>query len=465
MHRLFYIMAYVMTLLACAQEAPKSIVQTTVISGHIDHPKAKCVTLSKQGILITTSSVEDGLFYLETSINKPGYYTLSHGALQIQLYLRREFRLNLSFDPEIGLRSIRYQGRGSEANTYLSNFQEFQRLNEPQWADFWSRGEVLLNEQVHRYQIKSEAFVDNYLSKHANLDPNFIATERSRIEYQSANRYLQFGHEHDFVSEFPEQLSEGYYGFLSGLTMEDPDLLVLPAYQEFLYRTLQKYVVDIRANGNEKSKSVLAMDLVRNEIRDPDIKSFLSYRVICKQLQKGKAEEHDLLYKQFRKTCKVGQLLANAKELYDQCETLSQGSIAPFFSVRDITNTEVSLTEFRESVLYIDLWSSWAYDQNHARSYCDTLRNLFKDESIVFLSISLDQSEQIWKEGLRKNKLRGIQLFSPKGMDSKLAQIYFVRDLPRYILIDKKGRIVEAFAPAPSSLELKQKLKMLLNTA
>lgn len=466
MSRLFLMITLVVVAVFGCKEVPSTNVeQTTVISGHIDHPKAKQVVISKQGVLITSCQVEDGLFYLETPIRTSGYYTLSHGPFQVQLHLTSAYRLNLSFDPEIGLRSIRYQGRGSEANLYLSHYQEFERINEPRWPDFGGSGEALIKEQVHRYEIKSEAFLDNYLSKHANLDPKFIDIERARIKYQSANQLLRYSHDRKFDGLGSKKVPSGFYGFLHGLTMEDPDLLLLPAYQEFLYLTLMKYVADGTDREIEKTKGTIAMDLVRSEIRDPEIRSFLSYRVITEHLHDGLQDDSEGLYGTFRKTCKVGQMLADVKELYDHCERLSVGSIAPFFSAYDITDTEVSLTEFRGSILYIDLWSTWNDLQDLERFYCDSLRNQFKDESIAFLSISLDHNQQAWKNGMRKDKLRGIQLYANKGMESQLAKTYLVRELPRYILIDQKGRIVDAFAPSPSSIELKKKLKTLLGSA
>ena len=64
-----------------------------------------------------------------------------------------------------------------------------------------------------------------------------------------------------------------------------------------------------------------------------------------------------------------------------------------------------------------------------------------------------------WKSMVVDKKLGGIQLYA-KG-DRNFSSEYRIKSIPRFILIDDKGNIVEANAPRPSSSRLKDLLTSL----
>ena len=47
-------------------------------------------------------------------------------------------------------------------------------------------------------------------------------------------------------------------------------------------------------------------------------------------------------------------------------------------------------------------------------------------------------------------KLGGLQLFADKSFDSAFMDAYAVNSIPRFILIDPEGKIVNTQAPRPS---------------
>ncbi|MDD7913793.1 TlpA family protein disulfide reductase [Polaribacter ponticola] len=60
-----------------------------------------------------------------------------------------------------------------------------------------------------------------------------------------------------------------------------------------------------------------------------------------------------------------------------------------------------------------------------------------------------------------RKKLGGIQLFAPNENISFFKD-YQVTGIPRFILIDKNGRIIESNAKRPSNPKLKEQLQNLL---
>lgn len=55
-----------------------------------------------------------------------------------------------------------------------------------------------------------------------------------------------------------------------------------------------------------------------------------------------------------------------------------------------------------------------------------------------------------------------VHLNVPGGFKSDLAKAYLIRAVPRIIIIDKEGRIVDAYAKRPSDPKLKMQLLELI---
>jgi len=56
---------------------------------------------------------------------------------------------------------------------------------------------------------------------------------------------------------------------------------------------------------------------------------------------------------------------------------------------------------------------------------------------------------------VKKDQLGGIQLFADKDFRSDFIQAYNINSIPRFILVDPKGNIVDANAKRPSDPQIK----------
>jgi len=75
-----------------------------------------------------------------------------------------------------------------------------------------------------------------------------------------------------------------------------------------------------------------------------------------------------------------------------------------------------------------------------------------KYEDVEFVSISVGQakSKDKWEKMVKDRKLVGHQLFAHgKAFDSKIANEFMIGSIPRFIIIDPNGKIVDPDAPSP----------------
>jgi thiol-disulfide isomerase/thioredoxin len=135
------------------------------------------------------------------------------------------------------------------------------------------------------------------------------------------------------------------------------------------------------------------------------------------------------------------------------------------FKFPDVNGTDVSLSDFRGKVVYIDIWATWCGPCKREMPFMKKLEAEYADnKDIVFMGISIDVSKDIqkWKNFLEKEQLPGVQLFAGDMAGIALSKPYKITGIPRFMLVGKDGRFVYMDAPRPSSAEIRSILNAAL---
>lgn len=138
---------------------------------------------------------------------------------------------------------------------------------------------------------------------------------------------------------------------------------------------------------------------------------------------------------------------------------LKPGDASPDFIAVDSNNRLVSLKSFRGKYVYVDLWATWCAPCVAEIPHLQRLEKLFKGKKIVFVSISCDENMEEWLNYLRQNKMDGVQLNF--DCNRRFQEAYGVQGIPRFILIDRKGKVVDPDMTRPSDPKTEKTLKAL----
>jgi len=140
-------------------------------------------------------------------------------------------------------------------------------------------------------------------------------------------------------------------------------------------------------------------------------------------------------------------------QLYAQKESsgseLKAGMKAPNFNYRDVNGKRVSLKDLRGKYVFVDFWATWCGPCRGELPHLKRLEERLKGKKIVFVSISSDTNRDEWKAFVEKHRLGGIQL-NIDG-DRGFLDAFRVKWIPHFVLLDKKGRVVDMQMPRPSS--------------
>ena len=143
--------------------------------------------------------------------------------------------------------------------------------------------------------------------------------------------------------------------------------------------------------------------------------------------------------------------------------TLVVGNPAPDFKLENINGGQSSLSDFKGKVVYLDIWATWCRPCLEEMKKGKKLKEAFKgNKNVVFLYVSIDKDVDKWKSYVKANAVEGVHLISREGAEENFLERYNAPYIPRFVLIDKEGNVVQYEAKAPSDPTIEADIKNLL---
>lgn len=137
---------------------------------------------------------------------------------------------------------------------------------------------------------------------------------------------------------------------------------------------------------------------------------------------------------------------------------LRKGDPSPGFNYPDQNGKNVSLEDLRGKYVYVDVWATWCAPCKMEIPYLKQMDEDYQGKDIEFVSLSIDKIEhkEKWLKMIEEENLGGIQLLADKDFSSEFVMAYNITGIPRFILIDKEGKIISSNAPRPSNPGLRE---------
>ncbi|HET8859769.1 TlpA disulfide reductase family protein [Marivirga sp.] len=436
---------FVLGLLASCSPGKENV--NTTVSGKVINPKGDIISLRLQDTTITASLDSLGDFQTNVPIVKAEKVVFAHGDEISSMYLRPGDQLRLTIDPAQFDETLQYEGEGAAINNFLASI-------------------VLMEdtlESIAQLAVLSEdsfliEFRNTYVKKENALENSAVTDQEFKDWYLKNNEWefyynlLNYPAYKTRLTQEEFEPSENFYAFQDSLDLYDSSNLEYEFFVPYIQKQITKKVVEkFKDNGpTDVSEYVKAsIEEVQSFPSDP-IKEQLLYEVINVHFNRLNEEDRDSLIVEWKALNPSKKRLKTVEDKLDVLASLAKGNPAPDFKYANLDGDSMTMADFKGKVVYIDVWATWCGPCIAEHPYMEKLQKQYEDEDVAFLAISVDSSPEPWKKMVNEKELGGIHLYAEGAWDATIMQKYAISGIPRFILIDQEGNIVDANAARPS---------------
>jgi len=98
------------------------------------------------------------------------------------------------------------------------------------------------------------------------------------------------------------------------------------------------------------------------------------------------------------------------------------------------------LDQYKGKTVLIKVWAGWCGDC--IKGLPDLIEIQHQYPNTAYLFVSLDKNKQQWKKSIKRFSIKGNHYYAEGGWKSIFANNINLNWIPRYILIDKDGKVI-----------------------
>ncbi len=436
-------------LINCSKDSKN--IDYVIFSGTIENPIIDSFPiLDINNKTIHTIHLDKNNSFKDTIPVSKGYYYLIDQQNLISLFLSPSMNLNSTISYKENVPSLVFQGEGANENNYLQRKIQFNKNFEKveNYKYFLNLNEEGFLKLADSINIEKTTF----LTSQKNLDDDFLVYESFVIESEKASFLQRYQKWHgEFIKDTNFKVSNKYPNPFEKIDVSNEKLLAHP----YFIQSLNDFIYFKMDANNSTDNSLLQLETIDREIKNQKIKDKLAYEITKFGITQTKML--DEVYSKYLSIVKNKVYQKEIEETYLNFKKISKGTISPTFELYDINNSIVTLESLQGKLVYIDIWATWCIPCVNEIPALKELEREFRNKDIQFVSICLKDSKEQFEKMVKEKELGGIQLFAPDENISFFKE-YFLSGIPRFILIDKEGKIIESNAFYPSNPKLKEQI-------
>lgn len=279
--------------------------------------------------------------------------------------------------------------------------------------------------------------MDNYVSKEDFIGKSKKLTTIQLLGYWDAYQKKRAIMYDSIDSKIPEEIQE----MKASVSLRDETMLIESDYLKYVRDQL------VINNTEEVDLQTKYLDEL-SKLEKGSFKDNLLYWVLAKGIFDAQNErEISLLvsYVSQFENPKYAKIIRKSAEIRSG---LSRGKTAPYFEGSTSSNQTISLKDLEGKLTVVDVWATWCQPCWMQAPYFEKFALKYKTEKIQFVSLSTDQKKDAWLMET-KNQRNSIIKLHVNDRET-FSNDYDVQSIPRFILIDAAGKILNASLPGPS---------------
>jgi len=118
------------------------------------------------------------------------------------------------------------------------------------------------------------------------------------------------------------------------------------------------------------------------------------------------------------------------------------GGTVPEIELPNTVDSIIKLSSLTGKVVLIDFWASWCAPCRQENPYTQKLYKKYRESGFEVFAVSLDVKKEAWLKAIKQDKLTYTQVLDNSGWNSKVAERFFIDQLPTSFLLDRTGKII-----------------------
>lgn len=406
-----------------------------------------------------------GHFSIDLPIAEPGFYELENVG---RIYLSPGYQISLKLNADS---TYTFSGRGSQANNIysglkkpLSRFLPYQEKTgltpEAYLMDIPVFSQKMADFEKYSGKIISEV-QDPFFREIAMKDLQYFD---NKLLYSAIRGQGKTIRDVDSITK-KQVVNRVFY------TLDPNDVKLFQNSASYRTAVEEKmlYLTYVKAEpgdiNNKEAKILFQRKLANEMVREVYILNDLHCKYTIALLKAvSSTTRRDSVYTAYMRGNPTKAHIAEVEQTYRRQLDYGDNGMAPDFIYADVNGNNIKLSDLRGKYVYIDIWATWCGPCKAQIPALAELESNYHGKNIQFLSISIDEvkDRNKWASFVKKEQLGGIQVMADNAMKSDFIQKFNINAIPRFILIDPKGKIISANAKRPSDPGMRKYLDALL---
>lgn len=420
--------------------------------GKIINPKSNNVILYKNDIALDTFYLNSNdTFLSEIPYITEDLYHFKHGNEHQYVYLEPQDSLLIRLSTWDFDESLVFSGNGAERNNLLIDcFLESEKDNKLFYSFYDLNPSNFRTKVDSTEKIKMDRYND-YIANHPKATDKFKNILKIALTYPLYTKVENYpmAHSVKMNDDVYDKIGDDFYKHRDQVTLNQDSIMNFYAYRDFIVSNLynKAYSSGYQISTNEFTSNLL--ETIAMEIKNENTRNLMLRKTaISYFFRKSSDQINDEYFKTYLKlstSLKDKQLI---NQLLKDINTIQTGSVINDFKITDYNETKRSIQSIIKNTNTVLLfWNPDYMSKEYFGKRVDFL--LKKHPSLKFICIKINGDD--------KDRMKELDFNTQFYLENDSnANLFLTSKMPRTILINKKGIVVNGFASISSNKIINQ---------
>ena len=414
----------------------------TYFGGKIINPKSKVVLLYKQDKLIDSLFLDANDKFIGAFKNlKENLYTFEHGNEFQHVYVSPQdsilIRLNTwDFDE-----TLVFSGKGADKNNILTDWFLEGEKETKKISNFYKLSPNQFSLKMDSLLQIRQANIDHFKSRNKTLSEHYLNILDIVANFPIYARYEGYPKRHQQLKnlkEYPKP-PESFYNFREKIDLNIDSLKYVRQYSRYIAYRLYNNVYDLGITRDSSEFLDELLNEIDANISNESLKNDFLYEMLVKDfLEKSTCGLNKKTFLNFFKLSSDIEDKKQVQRIQNDVNNLHGNSPLTSFNITDYLKTRRdvrNITSKRNSVIHF--WTPKYTSHNYLTKRITYLKNKFPDVNFILVKISDIQTDHV----------QGIDIKNQYYLeDTSKANLFLTSKLPRTILVNEKGTVINGYA-------------------